>query len=75
MSNPAKQAEAAAKLGFDQIIKNPNFNSMGQRVFSNGKHQISFDVTGHKGGVWKVFNKAGERVGTYDETLTIKLGK
>lgn len=33
------------------------------------------DRTGHKGGRWKMFNKSGERLGTFDKDLINKIGE
>jgi RHS repeat-associated protein len=66
----------ASFLGYDSRIA-PNkapFNSHGQDVFSNGSTFITRDIDGHKGGFWKVFDRKFKRLGTYDETLTDRIG-
>ncbi|MGW3118504.1 RHS repeat-associated core domain-containing protein [Streptomyces sp. NPDC001107] len=64
--------DRAAALGYDKRIapqKSP-FYSHGQDVFSNGKNYITPDVDGHNvTGGWKVFNRRGDRIGTYDADL------
>ncbi|GAA4018640.1 polymorphic toxin-type HINT domain-containing protein [Actimicrobium antarcticum] len=64
-------AEDAAKLGYDRLIKDPPFNPHGQKVFGNGKNFISPDVDGHNGGVWKLVNKKGQRIATLDGELKV----
>ena len=51
----------AERLGFNQRIppQQAPFNSLGQEVFTNGKHFITRDVDSHIGGVWKMFDRAG----------------
>lgn len=67
-------ARAASELGFDRRVADPPFSGHGQPVFSDGRRYITPDVDQHRGGVWKVFDRAGRRVGTYDRTLTQRLG-
>lgn len=49
------------------------FSSHGQPVFSNGTTYITPDIgstgTSHSGGVWKMFDRSGNRLGTYDAKL------
>jgi filamentous hemagglutinin len=64
--------QAAADLGYGQRIppQKAPFDSHGQSVFSNGKQYISRDVDAHNvSNGWKVFDKKGNRLGTYDENL------
>jgi len=64
--------EAASRLGYDRRIppQKAPFDSHGQPVFSNGKEFISPDVDGHNvSDGWKVFNRKGQRIGTYDKDL------
>ena len=64
--------EAAAQLGYDRRIppQKAPFDSHGQPVFFNGKEYITPDVDGHNvTGGWKVFDRKGRRVGTYDKDL------
>ncbi|WP_162556187.1 hemagglutinin repeat-containing protein [Pseudomonas sp. 31-12] len=64
--------EAAAELGYDRRIppQKAPFDSHGQPVFFNGKEYITPDVDGHNvTGGWKVFDRKGRRVGTYDADL------
>ena len=64
--------EAAGKLGFDRRIpaqKSP-FNSYGQPVYFNGKTYITPDIDSHNvTNGWKIFDRKGERMGTYDSDL------
>ncbi|MEB0024146.1 toxin C-terminal domain-containing protein, partial [Actimicrobium sp. CCI2.3] len=71
--NPLRKANAedAAKLGYNRLIKDPPFDPHGQKVFGNGKNYISPDADGHNGGVWKMFDRKGGRIGTYDGDLTL----
>jgi len=63
--------ESAAKLGYNNRIppQRAPFNSHGQPVFSNGQRFITPDVDSHIGGVWKMFDRSGKRLGTYDANL------
>lgn len=63
-------AQLAEYLGFSRRVKNAPFNSHGQAVFTDGKNFITIDVDSHNGGVWKMVNRRGERVGTFDALLT-----
>ncbi|MEU2716564.1 DUF6531 domain-containing protein [Streptomyces sp. NPDC007205] len=68
----ATPADRAADLGYTRRIspQKAPFNSHGQEVFSNGKNYITPDVDGHNvSDGWKMFNKKGQRVGTYDPDL------
>jgi hypothetical protein len=70
--------ESAQELGYTQRIaaqKSP-FNSHGQPVFYNPKTKtyITPDVDAHNGGVWKMFDRRGNRIGTYDGELN-RIGK
>ncbi len=68
-----KEAEQAARdLGFNKRIPAPKvpFNSHGQPAFFNGKVYISQDIDGHNvTNGWKMFNRKGDRMGTYDSNL------
>ncbi|WP_187645593.1 polymorphic toxin-type HINT domain-containing protein [Streptomyces sp. TRM49041] len=64
--------DRAGALGYGQRIpaQKAPFNSHGQVVFSNGKNYITPDVDGHNvSGGWKMFNRKGQRIGTYDPDL------
>jgi RHS repeat-associated protein len=66
----AKQAaELARYLGFTERVKDVPFAAKGMAVFSNGRVLISIDRDSHIGGVWKMFNLRGERLGTFDALL------
>ncbi|MGW5392813.1 polymorphic toxin-type HINT domain-containing protein, partial [Streptomyces koyangensis] len=65
-------ADRAGALGYRTRIpaQKAPFNSHGQVVFSNGKNYITPDVDGHNvTGGWKMFNRRGQRIGTYDPDL------
>jgi hypothetical protein len=64
-------AERAAALGFDRRIapQKAHFDSHGQDVFTNGQRFITRDADGHLGGVWKMFDRRGRRLGTFDAEL------
>ncbi|MGW8695438.1 putative T7SS-secreted protein [Streptomyces eurythermus] len=68
----ATPADRAAEHGYTKRIpphKAP-FHSHGQEVFFNGKNYITPDVDGHNvSDGWKMFNKKGQRIGTYDSDL------
>jgi len=64
----------AANLGYDRLVKDPPFNSHGQKVFTNGSDYITPDVDKHNGGSWKMFDRRGNRVGTFDGDLN-RIGK
>jgi filamentous hemagglutinin len=64
--------QRAKELGYGQRIspQKAPFNSHGQPVFWNGKNYITPDVDGHNvSDGWKVFDRRGNRVGTYDKDL------
>ncbi|WP_286483460.1 VENN motif pre-toxin domain-containing protein [Ignatzschineria indica] len=67
-----ERAEAANGLGYKQRIppqKLP-FNSHGQPGYWNGKNYITPDIDGHNvTNGWKVFDRRGKRIGTYDADL------
>ncbi|MEV2251108.1 DUF6531 domain-containing protein [Streptomyces sp. NPDC050147] len=68
----ATPADRAAELGYKTRIPTQRapFDSHGQEVFSNGKKYISPDVDGHNvSDGWKMFNRKGQRIGTYDADL------
>ncbi|MFC4496165.1 putative T7SS-secreted protein [Streptomyces ovatisporus] len=65
-------ADRAAELGYDRRIPahRAPFNSHGQVVFHNGRNYITPDVDGHNVSEgWKMFNRRGQRIGTYDSDL------
>lgn len=68
-----KEAQEAAKnLGFDRRIspQKAPFNSHGQPVYFDGKNYITPDVDSHNvTNGWKMFDRKGERIGTYDNNL------
>lgn len=55
--------------GYDRIVKDPPFNPHGQKVYTDGKSYLTPDVDSHNGGVWKMFDRKGNRTGTYDADL------
>lgn len=69
----SKELEQRAKeLGYTNRIspQRAPFDSHGQVVFWNGKTYITPDVDGHNvSDGWKVFDRRGNRVGTYDRDL------
>lgn len=68
MGDPAWLAK---QMGYTRRIppQKAPFNSHGQAVFSNGKNFVTRHVDGHIGGVWKMFDRQGRRLGTYDARL------
>ena len=64
--------KAAEKLGYGHRIppQKAPFNSHGQDVYWNGKNYITPDVDGHNvSNGWKIFDRRGNRLGTYDKDL------
>lgn len=61
--------EAAKKLGYDWEVKDPGFDSHGNKVFTDGKNYITADRDMHSGGAWKMYDSSGNRLGTYDANL------
>jgi hypothetical protein len=68
------EQRAAERLGFNRVIKDPPFNSHGQQVYTDGSRYITRDVDSHSGGVWKMFDRRGNRLGTFDANLN-RIGK
>jgi hypothetical protein len=64
-------AEEAAKQGFDKVVKSARIKggTHGQKVFTDGKRFLTKDTDGHSFGVWKLFDRKGNRLGTYDQYL------
>ena len=63
------QARDLAKYNGFKEVRGAPFNSHGQPVFTEGKKYYTPDVDAHRGGVWKVFDKKGNRIGTVDVNL------
>ena len=66
----------ASELGYTKRIppQKALFNSHGQSVYSNGKNYITKDIDAHRGGVWKMFDRGGNRIGTYNGDLSERVG-
>lgn len=64
-------SESARQLGFTNRVRYGNypFDSHGQPVFTDGRTFLSPDWDSHNGGVWKMFDRNGRRLGTYDANL------
>jgi hypothetical protein len=65
--------DRAAALGYTARVsaQKAPFDSHGQEAFTNGKNYITPDVDGHNvTNGWKMFNRRGVRIGTYDSELT-----
>ena len=69
-----QQSDLANYLGYDQRVKDVPVNTHGQPAFSDGRNYISYDWDSHSGGVWKMFNRNWDRLGTYDALLTTRIG-
>jgi Novel toxin 21 len=68
----ATSRDRAATLGYTTRIsaQKAPFDSHGQEVFTNGKTYITPDIDGHNvTNGWKMFNRRGVRIGTYDSEL------
>lgn len=64
--------DLAGALGYTTRIpaQKVHFDSHGQEVFTNGTNYITPDVDGHNvSDGWKMFNRRGVRIGTYDSEL------
>jgi Novel toxin 21 len=55
-------------------VKDAPFDSHGQKVFKIGNYYFSLNVDTHSGGVWKEYDRRGNRVGTLDVNLN-RIGK
>ncbi|MEZ4299423.1 MAG: toxin C-terminal domain-containing protein [Polyangiaceae bacterium] len=67
---------SAKAAGFPRRVapKEAPFNSHGQESYTDGNRYITPDVDGHNGGTWKMFDRKGNRVGTYNTDME-KIGK
>jgi hypothetical protein len=68
----ATSRDRAAALGYTTRIpaQKVHFDSHDQEVFTNGRNYISPDVDSHNvTNGWKMFNRRGVRIGTYDSEL------
>lgn len=63
----------ADSLGYTRMRDYP-FNSHGQKVYKNRGKFITPDADSHIGGTWKMFDRQGNRLGTYNDDLTVRLG-
>jgi len=72
----SQATDLANWLGFKKVRTgaSPVKNSHGQPVYKSGNRYISPDVDGHNGGTWKVFDRRGNRVGTYNYDLSERVG-
>jgi hypothetical protein len=71
-SNQPTAKDQAAALGYTRRIppQKAPFDSHGQSVFFDGKNYLTRDVDQHNvSNGWKMFNRRGQRIGTYDENL------
>ncbi len=66
--------EIAEALGYKRVRDYP-FISRGQPVYKKDGKYITPDVDGHRGATWKVFDRKGNRLGSYNEDLTECLGQ
>jgi hypothetical protein len=64
----------AKELGFVENRNPPFWTPEGTPAFKRGNEWITADQYGHKGGVWKLF-RGKVRIGTYNDGLTVKIGK
>jgi len=67
----------ARDLGYSTRIpaQKAPFDSHGQPLFRGKSGYISPDVDGHSGGIWKMFDLRGNRIGTYNNDLTERIGR
>ena len=64
----AQMRDMAKYYGWTPVKDSP-FNSHGQLVFRQDNRYFTPDVDSHIGGVWKVFDLKGNRIGTVDVNL------
>jgi hypothetical protein len=71
-----QSSDLAAYLGFTRRVKDAPFDSHGQAVFTNGQRFLTQDIDMHLGptATWKMFDRSGQRLGTYDALLKNRLG-
>nr|WP_243759332.1 toxin C-terminal domain-containing protein [Achromobacter insolitus] len=72
LSSNKELQRRAKELEYAQRIppQKAPFDSHGQVVFWNGKEYITRDIDAHNvSGGWKIFDRRGNRVGTYDKDL------
>jgi filamentous hemagglutinin len=62
-------SELAEYLGYTRRAKDTPFNTHGRPAFTNGRNYITPDIDSHNGGVWKMFNRRGDLLGTFDAML------
>ena len=76
IDNSVSLPDFADSLGYSQRRRPRQlpFNSHGQDAFWNGRQYITRDVDSHRGGFWKVFDRRGNRVGTFNRDLTERIG-
>lgn len=71
--NRSQARQLADTLGYKEA-KDPPFSPHGQPVFQKGNRYITPDKDVHKGGTWKMFDHKGNRIGTYNDGLSAKIG-
>lgn len=69
--------ELAKKLGYTKV---KNIFCHGQAIYEKKRSYISGDVDSHHGGVWKMATTLkellrGDRCGTYDANLIVRIRK
>ncbi len=69
ITNQQDKADAE-RLGF-VLDKDPPFKTQGRLAFRKKNRWISADRDGHKGGRWKMFDRKGDRKGTFDKDLNL----
>ena len=73
MTDPEARAKAA-ELGYKPTRDYPFRNKRGALVFEKDGQFITKDYDGHRGRAWKLFDRGGHRIGTFNEDLTIRIG-
>ncbi len=71
--NACSWDDLARSLKYKRVKDYP-FTSHGQPVYRKGSRYITPDVDQHRGGTWKMFDRKGNRLGTYNENLTARIG-
>jgi RHS repeat-associated protein len=66
------ETREAANLGYKL---DRSRRSHRQNVYKKGARLLTRDIDGHKGGFWKMYDLKGNRLGTYNRDLTVRIGK
>ncbi|MGE0426115.1 MAG: toxin C-terminal domain-containing protein [Reyranellaceae bacterium] len=73
MTNSEARAKAK-ELGYKPTRDFPFRTKRNELVFEKDGKFITNDYSVHRGRGWKMFDRDGNRIGTYNEDLTIRIG-